>query len=139
MNIEKFIVNGKKTINYLKKNGLVPAYYAAKERLEQQREDDYQYVVPSATELGKQRSRATEIYKTIQQRISAEQAKGYNPTFSALIPAYETKREYLFALLDSLRLQSYPYWELVLVDASKSSVVECSVIEYINRYRDYVN
>lgn len=136
MNIEKFIVNGQKTINYLKKNGLVPAYYAAKERLEQQREDNYQYVVPSATELEQQRSRATEIYETIQQKIS-ENTKEHNPTFSALIPAYETKREYLFALLDSLRLQSYPYWELVLVDANKSNVVECSVKEYINQYPDF--
>ena len=67
MNMGKFIVNGRKTINYLKKNGLMPAYYAAKERIEQQKEDTYQYVAPSDDDLEMQKSRASELYKEIRQ------------------------------------------------------------------------
>lgn len=161
MKIEKFIVNGRKTINYLKKNGLMPAYYAAKERLEQQKEDTYQYVAPSDANLEMQRSRAVEIYEEVRQKLTAEHDEEsrqkligehdeesrqkligehdeeITPTFSVLVPAYETKQEYLFALLDSLRLQSYPYWELVLVDASRSDVVEHSVKEYVKQYPDF--
>ena len=56
MKIEKLLVNGRKTVNYLKKNGLMPAYYAAKERLEQQKEDTYQYVAPAEAELEQQKN-----------------------------------------------------------------------------------
>lgn len=158
MNMGKFIVNGRKTINYLKKNGLMPAYYAAKERIEQQKEDTYQYVAPSDDDLEMQKSRASELYKEIRQFLIAEESRlnriaaydgesglnriaecdgEYPPTFSLLVPAYETKQEYLFALLDSLRLQTYPYWELVLVDASQSDAVACSVKAYERQYPDF--
>ena len=74
MNMGKFIVNGRKTINYLKKNGLMPAYYAAKERIEQQKEDTYQYVAPSDDDLEMQKSRAAELYKEIRQFLIAEES-----------------------------------------------------------------
>ena len=137
MNMEKFIVSGRKTINYLKKNGLMPAYYAAKERIEQQKEDTYQYVAPSDDDLEMQKSGAAELYKEIRQFLIAEYDEEDPPTFSLLVPAYETKQEYLFALLDSLRIQTYPYWELVLVDASKSDAVACSVKAYEKQYPDF--
>ena len=135
MKIDKLLVNGRKTINYLKKNGLMPAYYAAKERIEQQKADTYQYVAPSESELEQQRNQAKKIYQEIQRVIPTESV--CLPTFSALIPTYETKQEYLFALLDSLRTQSYPYWELVLVDASRSDIVKQSLEEYTKRHPDF--
>lgn len=38
--------NVRKTINYLKKNGVSHAYYAAKERVEEERTTDYCYLPP---------------------------------------------------------------------------------------------
>ena len=48
--------NVRKTINYLKKNGISHAYYAAKERLEEEKRADYYYMAPSAETLTRQLS-----------------------------------------------------------------------------------
>ena len=38
------------------------------------------------------------------------------PTFSIVVPLYNTPAELLFKMVDSVLSQWYPYWELVLVD-----------------------
>ena len=43
--------NVRKTINYLKKNGISHAYYAAKERVQEERTADYCYMAPSQEKL----------------------------------------------------------------------------------------
>lgn len=103
--------NVRKTINYLKKNGISHAYYAAKERLEEERRADYYYMAPSEETLTRQR-RETEDCPYL---------------FSIVTPAYETDESYLREMIASVRAQSYRKWELIIVDASDSNLVERTV------------
>lgn len=50
--------------------------------------------------------------------------------FSIIVPAYETKKEFLRELIDSVRNQTYERWELIIADASKSDQVEEIVTLY---------
>lgn len=106
--------NVRKTVHYLKKNGVKSAYYAAKERLEQAKEAPY-------------------VYEPVPEEIllhQREKSKAYTCKFSILVPAYETKAEYLHRLLQSVLNQSYEKYELILADASSSDCVEAIVKEY---------
>ena len=53
-----------------------------------------------------------------QKRIQG--AFSYRPLISIVVPLYETKPLFLEELLDSVRLQTYPKWELILADASQT-------------------
>lgn len=102
--------NLKKTVYYLKRNGLKKTWYAVRERLEEKKQPPYVWTPPSETELEAQRTQWKE--------------KGFNVTFSILVPTYRTKPEYLKELLDSLYCQTYPKWELILADATEDDSVE---------------
>lgn len=102
-----------KTMRYLKKNGILHTYYAAKERIEEERKSDYYYKEPSA-----------EILET-QRRATAD----YPYRFSIVVPAYETEESFLREMIDSVRRQSYGKWELIIVDAGRSGTVERVVNE----------
>lgn len=108
------ISNVRKTICYLQKNGLRHAFYAAKERIEEEKKADYVYKEPD------------------EARLSAQRAawKKFPYLFSIVVPAYETKEQYLRELIDSVRKQSYERWELIIADAGKSPLVEEIVAEY---------
>lgn len=108
------ITNIRKTINYLRKNGIRHAYYAARERIEEERKADYIYEEPKEAVLSMQR----DSWKKLPYR------------FSIIVPAYETKAEYMRELIDSVRKQSYERWELIIADAGTSSGVEEIVAEY---------
>lgn len=107
--------NVRKTINYLKKNGLAGTFYAAAERVQEERTVDYHYLPPDAQELKRQR-RETEDYPWL---------------FSIVTPAYETKEAHLREMIASVQAQSYPNWELVIVDAGESDRVERTVRQII--------
>ncbi|MBD5444169.1 MAG: glycosyltransferase, partial [Lachnospiraceae bacterium] len=107
--------NIRKTINYLRKNGIKHAYYAAMERIEEEKNSDYIYEEPPKGLLLKQREKAQKMpYK-----------------FSIVVPAYETKEEYLRELIDSVLYQSYENWELIIADASLGDRVKKVVSEYL--------
>ncbi len=107
--------NIRKTVNYLRKNGVKHAYYAAMERIEEEKKSDYIYEEPPKGLLLKQREEAGKMpYK-----------------FSIVVPAYETKEEYLRELIDSVLYQSYENWELIIADASLGDRVEKVVSEYL--------
>lgn len=108
------IANIRKTINYLRKNGIRHAYYAAKERIEEEKKSDYIYEEPKEEVLTMQKSG----WKQLPYR------------FSIIVPAYETKAEYMRELIDSVRNQSYERWELIIADAGTSCGVEEIVAEY---------
>ncbi|MBP3604510.1 MAG: glycosyltransferase [Lachnospiraceae bacterium] len=108
------VSNVRKTINYLKKNGLKNAYYAARERIEQSKTDHYSYVPVPEDVLEKQR----------------KELKDFDCKFSILVPAYETKEEYLHRLLQSVLGQSYEKFELIIADASSSDCVEKVIRTY---------
>jgi GT2 family glycosyltransferase len=55
----------------------------------------------------------------------------YRPTFSVLMPTYETPERYLRTTIESVLAQAYPLWELCVVDdASPSAHVADVVREY---------
>lgn len=96
------IANLKKTIHYLKRNGLRDTYLAALERLGQKEDDAYVYEPPSEERLAEQR-----VWSRTHKAVK----------FSILVPAYRTPVAYLEALLDSVVAQTYPNWELILAEA----------------------
>lgn len=111
------ISNLKKTLRYLRKNGLRRAYYAMKERVQTERLEDYAYVPVKEDDLQGQR----------------EEGKNFHTRFSILVPAFETREEYLRAMLDSVLAQTYGNYELILADASESNQVEQVVKSYADR------
>lgn len=106
--------NIKKTINYLRKNGIKHTYYAMRERIEEEKKADYIYEEPAGAVLAAQR----------------EGWKNFPYRFSIVVPAYETREEYLEEMIDSVRRQSYERWELVIADASGGNGVERVVAKY---------
>ena len=117
------IANLKKTYYYLKRNGVMQTIGAALERVQAPYFADYHYELPTSQELEKQR-----------------QANWKDPlVFSVVVPAYETKEEFLKVLIDSMLEQTYPYWELVIADASRSDKVKKEWEKYADeRIRYYV-
>lgn len=110
------VSNFKKTIHYLKKNGIRQAYYTARERMAFEKADNYAYTPLSEEERERQRA----------------DGKNFTVKFSILVPAYETKEEYLRAMVDSVLDQTYGNFELILADASSSDRVE----QVMQTYRD---
>ena len=108
------LTNLKKTYYYLKRNGVMQTIGAALERVQAPYFADYNYVLPSKQMLEKQR-------KTVWN----------NPVvFSVIVPAYETKEEFLDVLIDSMLEQTYPCWELVIADASSTDKVKKQCEKY---------
>lgn len=54
----------------------------------------------------------------------------YMPLISIVVPAYETPKQYLTELLDSVKRQSYSNWELCIADGSKTDAVGQTAAEY---------
>ncbi|EOS43997.1 hypothetical protein C809_03483 [Lachnospiraceae bacterium MD335] len=106
--------NIKKTINYCRKNGYSEAFFAAWERVTAKYYRNYTYQRPDANELARQRS---------DQSIT-------DIRFSILVPAFETRTEYMTALIESCLEQTYENWELIIADGSKSDVVKKAVAGY---------
>ncbi len=96
--------NLRKTVNYLKKNGLKDTFYAAFERLGKGEQDDYTYVQPSKEELEQQRKMEWETPLC----------------FSIVVPVYHTPEIFYREMIESVLRQTYPHFQLVLADASKS-------------------
>lgn len=111
-----------KTIYYLKKNGVKNTLFAAMERMQPKEWDDYVYVEPSKEAL------------LVQSLVKWE-----NPVvFSIVVPTYKTKAEYFHALVESVLAQSYPYFELILADASGDDSVAKLTFSYEDERIKYV-
>ncbi|MBO4515695.1 MAG: glycosyltransferase [Lachnospiraceae bacterium] len=109
------IANLKKTIYYLKRNGLKNTLNAARERL-----SDTESYTPESflkEELEAMREEADGwIREAKSSGITA-------PFFHVLVPAYRTAPEFIKELAKSLRAQVYPRWELLILDASEDEGV----------------
>lgn len=102
----------KKTIAYAKRNGISAAYYAARERLENQRQY-YDYVSVSDEELFRQIEELDTVSKTDKA-----------PLFSILVPCYNTNSKFFIEMIESVVAQTYLKWELILADASEDDRLE---------------
>ena len=113
--------NARKTINYLKKNGMAHTLYAAVERMQEERRTGaYCYQAPEEEELVRQR----------------QETAAYPYLFSIVVPAYETREPHLREMIASVLNQSYERWELIIVDAGKSDGVERTVRSIIQENGD---
>lgn len=102
------VANLKKTTHYLKRNGCRETWRAIRERL-LLKNGRYEYEAPTSEELERQ----------------GRECRGVKaPVFSILVPLYRTPEKYLRELIDSVRAQSYPAWELILADASEDGELE---------------
>ncbi len=97
--------NLRKTIYYLKKNGLKNTLYAVAERMQKRDTDSYVYFAPSQEELDRQRETKWEA----------------PVTFSILVPLYRTPVGYFKEMIESVLAQTYPHFQLVLLDASEDA------------------
>lgn len=109
--------NIKKTVNYFKRNGIRRAFYAAKERIAEEKTADYFYSEPTA-ELLTAQHKETESMPYL---------------FSIVVPVCEPKEDFFREMIASVLKQSYSKWELILADAGNSGlarrVVDCVVRE----------
>lgn len=107
--------NLRKTIYYLKKNGLKNTLYAVAERLQKKETDSYEYVALSPEELDRQRGAIWEV----------------PVTFSILVPLYCTPVAYFKEMVESVLAQTYPHFQLILLDASEdATILEIVAAEY---------
>lgn len=106
--------NVNKTLYFLHRNGLKNTYYTVRERLEARKQEAYHWYPPAPEELVRQRE---------------ETAGLTNPVihFSIVVPCYRTNERFLREMIDSVRCQTYPFWELILADATEDDSVEKNV------------
>ncbi|MBQ7955145.1 MAG: glycosyltransferase [Lachnospiraceae bacterium] len=110
------VANLKKTIYYLKRNGLRDTYLAALERLQEKDKNPWVYQPLSEAEAEAQRQK--------------KWADGFSCKFSIIVPTYKTPAVFLRAMIDSVLEQTYPLFELILADASGDDSVKNEVDKY---------
>ncbi len=103
-----------KTRRYLRRNGLKKTVSAVMERISAPKYEDFNFTPLSEEEI-----------KMMQEYTFVNPAK-----ISILVPAYRTNPTFFRELLDSVVTQYYPYWELVIADASGNNDLEAIVEEY---------
>ena len=100
---------------YFQKHGLRALFKKSVHKI-QNIQDDYDYnewykkVRITDEELAKQRESATDF--------------AMQPTFSIVIPVYATPEKFLRRMLDSIRAQTYPKFEVCLVDATPYAKIQ---------------
>ncbi|MCM1056980.1 MAG: glycosyltransferase [Firmicutes bacterium] len=95
----------KKTLFFFMRNGFKSTCYEIQEKLEMRKQPLYRWELASLEELKRQKRWAEQNDDPLK--------------FSIVVPAYRTRENCLRELLDSLMFQSYPYWELILADATE--------------------
>lgn len=100
----------KKTLYYLRRNGLKNTCYAVWEQLAERKLQPYVWEPLGREELERQRLECARKLPSL--------------TFSIVVPCYRTGEQYLRELIDSVVNQTYPNWELVLADATEDDSVE---------------
>ena len=116
------LANLKKTIYYLRRNGLKNTWYAAKERMEERNALPYSFMP------------ITEEEAVMQRKASEDMSV----TFSIAVPTYHTKEEQLQEMIESVLNQTYSRWELVLADASSDDSVKNVIKAYTDERIKYV-
>lgn len=116
------IQDARKTILYLKRNGISNTVNAVLERLQDKKNNKYSYEEPAEDELERQKNYKFE----------------YEPLISILVPCYETKPVFFQDLILSIEDQTYSNYEIVIADASKSNHVERMYKEFNTQYGNLV-
>lgn len=107
------VVSIKKGLKELKENGISYTYNRVKDKIVKGNTAEeitfynkwFLENSPSEEELERQRNHVFE----------------YRPKFSVIIPTYNTKREFLCDVIESVRMQTYSNWELCIADGASTS------------------
>lgn len=110
-----------RTISYFKRNGIAATKNAVLERIDKKHMDPMQ---------AKANAYAMDVASQNASEVSPD--KTGDICFSILVPAYETKTEFLFQMVNSVLGQSYTNLELVIADASVSD----QVMDALKQYKD---
>lgn len=110
--------NLKKTIYYMRRNGVKSTLNAVRERLCGGEQQDYCWVPVPQEALQNQREQAEAGFSRV--------------LFSIIVPAYRTPEPFLREMLESVIRQTYPRWELILADASEDDYVKSVVESYMD-------
>lgn len=108
--------NIKRAYYYMKRNGLVNTYNAAKEEIMEGRKAPYEPYVLSEDERERQRR-----WAVLNDSIK----------FSIVVPAYNTPKYFLKELLSSVLNQTYHNFQLVIADASEDNTVKRELDFYL--------
>jgi len=103
-----------KTKKYLRRNGLKQTVFAVAQNLTLKIPKEYYYQPLSAEEI----------------RYIKDNPPQTKERISILVPAYKTNPVYFRELLESVAGQYYPYWELLIADASGDDSLLSLVLEY---------
>lgn len=123
----------RKAVSFFKRNGFLPTVFAAAERLGWLGPDPDQI---RANNYGDMAEKTKEPTRTTTPKELRSITKEYR--FSIVVPAYETDVTYFKEMVDSVCRQSYPNWQLVIADASKSDQLEEVMAEYADERICYV-
>lgn len=111
--------NINKTISYLKRNGIVKTAHMVRQRIaENKSQENYDAV------------RKAEIVSGEELKSQGINTKDAELMFSVLVPAFNTPEDYLRKLIDSVLVQSYEKYELIIADASTDAGVANVIAEY---------
>ncbi len=108
-----------KAFGYLRKHGWQAFVDRLSERLEIE-------AAPYAPWYEKHKTKEAQLLN--QRRLIEKWEK--KPLVSLCVPLYDTPKEYLYAMLDSVAAQTYPNWQLCLADGTPGSKVEKLVKAY---------
>lgn len=72
-----------------------------------------------------------ELHRADEETLRAQRAKKWKHpvTISIAVPLYRTPEKYLREMIDSVREQSYPYWELCLANGSPEDAAMARILE----------
>ncbi len=123
-----FMDNVNKTLSFFKRNGLKSTVRAVSERMGEE-QVKYTYAPIDKATWDKQRKESSGLYE----------ASGRELAFSILVPLYRTDAGFLREMITSVEDQSYPYWELILVDSSPSDVLKICVEKMTGQWKDQIH
>ncbi len=102
------IPNIKRSLRYIKNNGLFSFFYMVKLRIKNVRKEDIYY---------DEWFKNNEISK-IEEERQRNYKFDYNPKITIVVPTYNTPKNFLIEMLDSVIYQTYSNWELCIADGA---------------------
>lgn len=122
-----------RAVSFMKRNGVLPTVYTACERLGWFGPDPDQM---KANAYGALTESANDPIRTMSPKELRKLTNEYK--FSIVVPAYETDVVFFGEMIESVCRQTYPNWQLVIADASKSDKLAEKMADYTDERICYV-
>lgn len=122
-----------RAVSFLKRNGVLPTVYTSCERLGWFGADPDQL---RANAYGENAESTKDATRTMPPKELRKLTNEYK--FSIVVPAYETDVIYFGEMVESVCRQTYPNWQLVIADASKTDKLSEKMADYTDERICYV-